>query len=201
MATYQNLLDSLRVDTEAATVEYDAAEALNQAKGVIRRINGRGVLIDLSDTTILLADNTWKYGVPAGVVYVDRLAYEDDSGATSTFDEEIPRLHWRIILASAVPQFEFDTFLFDLRSGKDVRISGQGQATEPVALTDTVPAQIVGLVEALWRTRILSRLSMGRSELSLDRANQRREAVTEEEAQFASAPARVRPGSVRVLGR
>lgn len=204
MPTYQDILDGLRVSLHAPTTEVDDTGALSLFQQVIRKLNGMGVLLDIDDATITLLADTYRYDVPAGFTWVHKLEYEDMTQA-GEFWEEVPRFHWRIILTSGTPQFEFPKGVFALRTnspGNDVRITGQARATVPVALANTVPDELVGVVQDTMSTLILGRLSMGQSELSRDRGFQRREEKAAlVELSMALPDFRVMPNSIRVLGR
>lgn len=204
MATYQNILDGLRVSLHAPVAEVSDSDALSLSQVAIRKLNGMGVLLDQDDGTITLLEDTYRYNVPANYTWISKLEYEDMTLADE-FWEEVPGFHWGMRLTASTPQFEFRKDAFDLRTsspGNDVRVTGQAKAAEPTALTDTVPDELVGVVQDAMSTLILGRLSMGQSELSRDRGFQRREEKAAlVELSMALPDFRVFPNSVRVPGR
>lgn len=204
MATYQDILDGLRVALHAPTTEVTDPQALTLCEVAIRKLNGMGVLLDQDDATITLLEDTYRYNVPADYTWIRKLEYEDMTLADE-FWEEVPGFHWGLILTSGTPQFEFQKGAFDLRTsspGNDVRITGQAKAAVPTDLAGTVPDELVGVFQDALSTLILGRLSMGQSELSRDRGFQRREEKTAlVELSMALPDFRVFPNSRRVPGR
>ena len=205
MATYQDILDGLRVALHAPTTEVTDPQALTLCQMSIRKLNGMGVLLNQNDGTITLAEDTYGYLIPGGYTWISKLEYEDMTLADE-FWEEVPGFHWRTTLPTAgLPEIEFRKDAFDLRTsspGNVVRITGQAKAAEPATLDTTVAVELVGVVQDTLSTLILGRLSMGQSELSRDRGFQRREEKTAlVELSMALPDFRVFPNSRRVPGR
>lgn len=204
MTTYKEIIDDLRDGTDARDSDIEENAMLGFCRLAMRFTIGAGALIDLDEAEITLAAATYSYSVPAGFVYVQYLAYEDDSEAVSTYDEGVPRLHYTFGTDSGTPKVYFNRSMFDLRIGKDVRFFGQGRPTIPTALTDTVDPELEGVVQEVLEARFLSRLSQAglqQGGVGIDRANQRRELKMAVDNALSHVDFRVRPGSTRVRGR
>lgn len=206
MTTYAELTEEIRDSADVKVDEVSDSAMLNLVKRAVRMVRGTGALIDLGRdiTGITLAANTWEYTVPANFKYIHHLAHEGVSGGTATYDEWVPRLHWSMFYDGANPKFLFDSWLFDLRTGKKIGVYGQGEPTVPTALTGTVDTEVEEAVQAALWTLVLGRLSQSGSSQGqgqgIDRANQRRESLVTWDA-FTHADYRVLPNSVRVPGR
>lgn len=204
MSTYKEIIDDLREATDVDDGAIEETAMLGLCRLAIRTIAGAGALIDLDEAEITLASATYEYSVPAGFVYVQYLAYEDDSESVSTYDEGVPCLHYTYRTDSGTPKVVFNRALFDLRIDKKVRFFGQGRPSVPTVLTDTVDAEIDGIVQDVLEARFLSRLSQAglqQGGVGIDRANQRREMKLAVDNALSHADFRVRPGSTRVRGR
>lgn len=204
MSTFKEIIDDLREATDAKDGDIEENAMLGLCRLAVRDIIGAGALIDLDEAEITLAATTWEYSVPANFVYVQYLAYEDNTEAVSTYDEGVPRLHYGFRTDSGTPKVFFNRGMFDLRIDKKVRFFGQGRPSVPTALTDTVDSEVDGLVQNVLEARFLSRLSqagMQQGGVGIDRANQRRELKVAVDNALSHADFRVRPGSTRIRGR
>lgn len=200
MATFQELVDDLRIATHVNLTEVTDADMLSLAAMATRHINGLGALIDVNDDTILLLQDTWSYAIPAGFVYVQRLEYEDTIDA-GVFEEQVPSNHWQLRSGRKI---DFYKHSFDLRfspsPGNNVRFRGQARATIPTGLGDSVEDELLAATQQAIQHLILGRVSQGRSELSFDRSAQRREvAGVLLELDLTLPDFRVLPNSRRVI--
>lgn len=200
MATYTQALAAARVESTMKVSEVDDADALLLAQGIIRQLNGRGLLADLSDDTITLVTDTYAYTLPDDFIWVYRLQFEDDIGSGEYY-EPVPHFHWSLHDAAGTAKVEFYENMFDMRPGYKVRVIGQGRFSEPAALADTIPPVLEGIVGESLLLKLMSVGSQGRSELAIDRSSQRRELKALFDDFVANASFRVLPSSRRVPGR
>ncbi len=204
MTLYSELVADIRAVAHITTNEWDDNAAVSVINSAIRQINSLGMLIDIARTDITQAAATYLYDVPAGVLWVHHLEYED---AAEDGGEWVPPWAWDMQLATN-PEFVFSKATFDLRDAKKIRVIGQAKAIIPpganaaAKLGETVEPEIEDLLHTAILQNALSRVSQGQSQHALDRADQRREQVSFYDAALSAATAaRVRPGSRRVPGR
>jgi len=63
----------------------------------VQDLGGAGWLLPIvEDESIIFASNIYQYDVPKDFAYIRSIRYEDDTVTPSTYDYEIPQMHWRL---------------------------------------------------------------------------------------------------------
>lgn len=199
MATYTNIADAVKDELHVTVNEVPDAAMLNLVLSVSWELIARNILMEMSEEPAVAAGEAT---IGTGMLYFHRMIETSAGGGTWTSIVQ----RWRYGLYSDAAGVGKVQFKASLAAPTNVRIEGLGPMTAPTALGDTVPEGFEGHVLQGLRVKVLGRLSMGRSPLAQDRAEQRREekVVWEETLnQVAAAQvSRLREGEYqRVPGR
>ena len=106
-------------------------DAINEA---ISMVEGEA-LQDKIDESILVVGNTFEYGIPAGLLYIDQVYQESGTGGRySASGNLIDIRHWSILRRPS-PQLWFDNNYVTLTAGRHLRLIGQ--SIQPQLSLDT----------------------------------------------------------------
>jgi len=108
----------------------------------VQDLGAAGWLLPIvEDESIVFVANTYEYNVPADFAYIRSLRYEDDTVTPSTYDYEIPKMHWRLAyIAADTPAIVFDSRLYTFTAGDHLKVVGQKRPTEYTSDSDTIEA-------------------------------------------------------------
>lgn len=78
--------------------------------------------------SLVVAEATWEYAVPAGFAYIEGIYIEDTSGGTSVYVQPISRVDYDIRLNGGYPVITFNS-RWGLHVGRHLKIIGQVRPT------------------------------------------------------------------------
>lgn len=88
------------------------------------------------DESLVLATATYDYAVPAGFKFIHEIRLE---GSTSDlYDSRIADYKWRLVLDSSSPKIRFESRLFTITDGRQIKLVGQKRPTTYTSGSTTV---------------------------------------------------------------
>lgn len=168
--TYTQLAAQVKDELHVTDNEIDDAAMLNLVKGVLTSIQGRGLLMEMSEEPVVASAEA---PIATGMLYLKNVV--ETSGAGGTYTSEVQP--WGYTLYSDAVGVAKIQFKNTFTAPSNIRIEGLGPVDDPsdAVLGDNCPEGFEAIVHQGVRVSALGRLSSGRSELAADRAEQRRE--------------------------
>lgn len=189
--------------SDPAMRQVTGRQILSFLNSAARDAASRGIYIPLEeDESLELASNDYDYTVPSGFITIAEVWLENTTQA-GLFDRLVPRYMWRLGLDAGVPVLRFNSDVFDIEAGKNLKLVGQKR---PSTYTDDADTLDPGL-ESFLRERTISYsaryLARGGSNYSRQYATLAQESYATSELFLSSSPQefRMRPDSRKVLGR